>query len=110
MEHQEEKDGVFEGTCPYEKTWWIQRTLFSWVVPLVKYAHKNGKLTTDHFGELSADQDIFIQTEKFRKVWDRKRAGNVTKNTLTWTIVSCYKWNFLYLMLGNLVSSTLNIT
>lgn len=35
---------LFEGTCPYENTWWISRCFFNWVKPLVHFAKREGKL------------------------------------------------------------------
>ena len=33
---------LFEGQCPYENAWWIQKVFFSWVAPLVHFARRKG--------------------------------------------------------------------
>jgi len=66
-------------------------------------------LKHENYGYLKAEDRIEKQVVKLRAVWNRKKE-NPKKNTLVWTAMSCYKWSFLYLMAGNLISSCLNIT
>lgn len=95
---------LFEGKCPIEKAWWINRVFFAWLNPLIKFSMKHGVLKFENYGHINPKDQVSYQIERLRTSWENKVATRVTKNTLIRAIFSCYKWDLVYLMSCNFCS------
>ena len=104
LQEKEEPPELFEGKTPMSKAWWIARVFFMWLGPLIKHTQKYGTLKLENYGDMRKKDKVDPQIEKLRAVWQAKSADGTTKNTLMFTIFSCYKWNMIYLMVCNFFS------
>ena len=78
---------LFQNQVAIKRSWCLGRYFFTWVTPLIKHAKKYRKLKVEDLGDLKKEDEVIVQIEALRRVWDRKVAAGVNQNSLMKAII-----------------------
>ena len=101
---------LFDGKTPRKNASCFSRVFFFWLNPLVKFTQNNDVLNLENYGILEEKNEVAHQIEKLRSFWEARRANEMGKNGLVYTIFACYKWDLAYLIFCNFCSVCLVFT